>query len=168
MQTSKPCVVCGNEFFKKSTCSKKEWETKTRFCSKACWYKQNAVKMNGNRRGFKKGLVPWNKGVEWSPQHKERLSKIHLAKPNRYWEGKERRDLWAGKTIGYSALHKWLYKTLGQPSTCEHCGKTGLSGVKINWANKYHTYQKNAEDWMRLCVGCHRRYDKEVLHSKRK
>ena len=66
---------------------------------------------------------------------------------------------WKGQEVGYIGLHKWVQKHLGKPTKCEMCGKGGLSGRFIQWANKDHTYRRNLEDWIRLCTPCHRKYD---------
>ena len=42
---------------------------------------------------------------------------------------------------------------------CEHCGKEGLKGRQINWANKDHKYSRNLEDYQYIHQLCHRRYD---------
>ncbi len=67
---------------------------------------------------------------------------------------------WKGDDVGYGALHIWIRRNLGEPTKCENCGKEGLSGYKIHWANIDHKYRRVEENWMRLCVKCHRKYDK--------
>ncbi len=88
-----------------------------------------------------KGHVPWNKGIEG---FKGELN------PN-----------WKGNKVGYSGLHKWVVQQLGVPEICELCGKIGLKNHKIHWANKSHKYLRKLDDWIRLCVSCHRKYDYE-------
>jgi len=68
---------------------------------------------------------------------------------------------WMGDDVGYSGLHAWVKKNLGKPDTCEHCGKTGLRGHKIHWANKSGEYKREITDWIRLCVKCHSKYDND-------
>ena len=75
---------------------------------------------------------------------------------------------WKGKNASYIAKHAWLYRKFGQPETCEHCGKTGLKGKFIHWANKDHKYRRRLEDWMRLCHSCHYKYDMENNLRKKK
>lgn len=74
--------------------------------------------------------------------------------------GKEHK-LWKGDNVGYDALHTWLYRELGRPETCEFCGKTGLVGRKIHWANKSGNYKRIKTDWIRLCAKCHYHYDRD-------
>jgi len=55
----KICLKCGKEFYKKITCSKKEWET-SKFCSHSC-----ANSVNANPKGLIKYTNEngvWNKG----------------------------------------------------------------------------------------------------------
>ena len=68
---------------------------------------------------------------------------------------------WAGDSVGYRGLHIWVRKHLGNPDTCEFCGKSGLKGHAIHWANKDHSYKRNLGDWLRLCSRCHKKYDLE-------
>lgn len=68
---------------------------------------------------------------------------------------------WKGNNITYRTLHHWVEKCLGKPSTCEHCGKQNLTRHAIHWANKSGKYKRILEDWVRLCVKCHKKYDKK-------
>ena len=53
----------------------------------------------------------------------------------------------------------WVARWLGKPDICEHCGRNGLKGRQIDWANKSHDYLRDLNDWIRLCKPCHRKYD---------
>lgn len=79
----------------------------------------------------------------------------------------EKSSNWKGDDVKYIGLHNWVRKHLGIPDTCKICGKNGLSGYKIHWANKGHTYKRNLDDWIRLCCSCHQKYDKSYLKMKR-
>lgn len=74
----------------------------------------------------------------------------------------ERSYNWKGDKVGYYGLHSWVSKNLGKPDKCEHCGKDGLFGKKIHWANKSGKYFRELGDWIRLCVVCHSAYDKKL------
>jgi hypothetical protein len=69
---------------------------------------------------------------------------------------------WKGNNVGMGALHEWVIKNLGQPTVCEYCKKTGLTSHNIHWANKSHEYKRDLNDWLRLCVSCHHKYDKSA------
>lgn len=110
-----------------------------KFCSNNCYYKSLI------------GHIPWNK-----------FKKL----PNL---SEENSCHWKGDNIGYHGIHQWVKKNLGKPETCNCCGKTGLIGRKIGWANKDHKYRRNLEDWIRLCTPCHRKYDiKNNNYQRRK
>ena len=51
-------------------------------------------------------------------------------------------------------------------SDCEKCGKDGLLGKKIHWANISGEYKRDLFDYMRLCVPCHKRYDLERINLR--
>lgn len=68
---------------------------------------------------------------------------------------------WKGDDVGYSGSHYWVSRWRGKPGTCERCGKTGLKGEQIHWANKDHKYRRVLSDYIRLCATCHPKYDKE-------
>lgn len=62
---------------------------------------------------------------------------------------------WRGDNVAYSTLHIWVTRHRGRPRTCEFCGAT----EHVHWANKSRQYRRDLEDWMSLCVVCHRKYD---------
>lgn len=71
----------------------------------------------------------------------------------------EEHSQWKGDDVGYSGVHTWVKKEYGQPDKCEQCGKSGLKGHQINWANKSGEYKRDIKDWLRLCRKCHHKYD---------
>ena len=84
----------------------------------------------------------------------------------------EKNTSWKGDNVTYRGLHKWIEKNFGKPTTCENCGKTGLTGKRIHWANKNGKYKRIRKDWIRLCVSCHHILDKTIKnlgkHAKRR
>lgn len=103
--------------------------------------------------------TPWNKGV-----------KTGIAP----WLGKKRPDIsgannWQWKEnsseLDYTTIHQWVYRGLGKPEKCEHCGTDGLKGYKIHWANKSGEYKRDFSDWIRLCAKCHAQYDMYIFKS---
>ena len=75
----------------------------------------------------------------------------------------EKNGIWKGDNVSYSGLHYWVSYHLGKPDTCEFCGQNGLSGKQIHWANKSGDYLRDLNDWLRLCVSCHIKYDLEEI-----
>ena len=75
---------------------------------------------------------------------------------------KEKHPSWKGDSVGYSGLHKRVYKERGKASRCEWCNSTG---GKYHWANISKEYKINMNDFISLCVKCHGQFDKNS-HQK--
>lgn len=75
---------------------------------------------------------------------------IHIGSSNKKWKG---------DAVGYDALHDWVRRQLGNPQKCEHCGT--CKKKMYHWANKSGDYKRELDDWIRLCVPCHSKYDKK-------
>lgn len=78
----------------------------------------------------------------------------------------ENSTCWKGDGVGYRAIHFRIERMLGKPTTCKNCGKTGLTGKKIEWANKDHKYKLKLTDWIRLCKQCHEAFDAGKISIK--
>ena len=66
---------------------------------------------------------------------------------------------WRADKVGYRALHQWVRRWLGEPKECYFCSKKKTTPKSIHWANKSGTYLRKLDDWLALCVPCHRKYD---------
>jgi len=77
--------------------------------------------------------------------------------------GGEKHPLWKGAEASYTAKHIWIRLHGGTPSKCEHCGKT--EAKKFEWANISKQYLRQLDDWVRLCVPCHRKYDGHIYKA---
>lgn len=62
-----------------------------------------------------------------------------------------------GSEYTYNGLHARVKRCLGVPKKCENCGVIG--DRMYHWANKSGEYREDIDDWLRLCVPCHRKYD---------
>ncbi len=134
----KNCLHCGGIFAKPYFESVKNWQNRHVFCSRKC--------VNENQVGRK-----------LSSQWKERISvSLKKACQKGYESGRLGNK---EKVSSYSGLHKWVYKKLGRPTTCEHCRREGLHNTGIHWANRTGKYLKVTSDWVRLCASCHKKYD---------
>lgn len=74
------------------------------------------------------------------------------------YKDKTKHPRWKGDNVGYFALHDWVEKVLGKPKRCVSCGLCNQNRV-YHWANLSGKYKRREEDWARMCVPCHRRYD---------
>jgi hypothetical protein len=63
------------------------------------------------------------------------------------------------KVVGKSQVHRWMEVHYGKPQICEMEGCEGKS-VWFDWAKKEGMeYERNRDNFLRLCRTCHRRYD---------
>lgn len=74
----------------------------------------------------------------------------------------EQHPLWKGEGVGYGALHRWVTLHKGAPSKCESCGLEDKNRV-YDWANVDHQYNRDLDDFIRLCRPCHRKHDYSLL-----
>lgn len=152
------CLICKKEIQRTPYKIKR---AKHIFCSKQC---QNRSLINRTMVGLKnKENI---KRLWKNPKYRIHMIEAKLNNPVRYWLGKVRPEIsdnkhykWKGDDVKYHGLHHWVAKKLGTPNTCEHCGKSGLKGRQIHWANKSHQYKRDLNDWIRLCRMCHATYD---------
>lgn len=68
----------------------------------------------------------------------------------------EKSIYWKGEAVSYSGLHHWIKRQLGRPEKCVSCGK--YEG-RMEWANIHHEQSRKLEDYVSLCVSCHRLFD---------
>ena len=96
---------------------------------------------------------------------KEARIKIGLASEgNKYSLGKnvnEESANWKGMEAKYCTKHSFVSRKKGKPLLCSLCGKTGGNRRRYNWANIDHEYSRNLNDYIRLCVKCHKQYDNQ-------
>lgn len=56
----------------------------------------------------------------------------------------------------YNTLHKYLAYNRDKPTACENCGRTGC---RLEFANVSGEYLRDKNDYVSLCVYCHRAID---------
>ena len=128
---------------------------------------------------FRKGQNPWNKGMKGFragiPHTKEHSRKIGIA--NRLalkgrklssshkesiaesMKGKHLNELnpsWKGDNVGYVGLHSWIRRHYGTREQCDKCGTTKKR--MYHWANISGSYKRDRDDWIRVCVPCHKAF----------
>lgn len=118
-----------------------------------------------------------NKGRKLSEEHKKRLSIIVRERikngkfiiseetkrkfaENRNNQCGEKNPSWKGENVGYSGIHIWVKKWKGIANHCEMCGTTEKR--KYHWANIDHKYRRILDDYISMCVPCHRKYDLNI------
>lgn len=105
-----------------------------------------------------KGRPSWIKGKHHSESTR---AKLKIARDKIV-------PIWTGTRAQYLAIHRWVYKKLGQPNHCEECGITEVPKDRkrfFTWANISQKYRKRINDWKRLCYRCHKQYDKKFIYK---
>lgn len=126
-----------------------------RYCNRVCvgkaCYIINKEKFNYDRRGKNSP----NYGRHFSQEWKDNISKNHADMSG------DKNPGWKGDDAKYGTKHDWIERKLGKPNKCEKCGTTEYH--RYEWANRSRTYKRIVEDWIRLCVPCHRKADYHKL-----
>lgn len=74
----------------------------------------------------------------------------------------EANPVWKGERVGYRAIHTWVGEHKPRTGSCTTCGQSG----KTDWANIDHEYHRDLDDYIELCVKCHRAYDRELKERR--
>lgn len=91
--------------------------------------------------------MAWPVGRKHTEETKRRMS---VAKSG------ENNPAWKGHRAGYQAMHRWI--RLERPYT-RICGRCGKTDCHTEYANVSGEYRRQVEDWIELCVSCHRQMD---------
>ena len=166
------------------------WRQNQKFCSRDCAFlvvrtkgtydlesrHKKSESLKGRKIKWKNKLSLATKHYFSNPQNRKKASKImkvvfsnpiireKISISNKGKIENDRHPNWKGGNVGYDALHDWVRRKLGYAQRCQHCGEEGqfVNGKwSIELANKSGKYLRNLSDWLRLCVKCHRIYDKE-------
>lgn len=137
MQT-KICKTCSQIFNKSPKDSAMQWNRRL-CCSRSC-----AAKYRGSPWLEKFKLKKGSQLGKATQFKKGQLSGIN--NPN-----------WKEKGVGYNALHTWVQRQYGKPMFCEECKCSNRQ--MYHWANLSGNYLRDRNDWKRMCVPCHKRFD---------
>lgn len=128
------------------------------------WNKGNHIRCNTGRTHFKKGRLPWNKGMNLSKNHIKKLSMAHIGwKPSPEWIRKQRLRIrenspsWKGGKSFEPYSIDWtqsLKRGIRQRDqyTCQICGKE--PAVYIHHID-YDKKNCNPDNLITLCQNCH-------------
>ena len=106
------------------------------------------------KTAFKKGTISAFAGRNHNKETKKRISIARIGKSI----GEDRYN-WKGSKVSYGALHTWIRKVLGKIKECVYCGNEG----RIEWASISHKAKRDINDFIPLCVPCHRAYDRKAV-----
>lgn len=135
------CTECGNGLLKSPS-----KVNRRNYCSMDC-YKSTMVK-ELEERGRK---FLYKKGHRRNPtSHYKKLA--FLLKNDGH-------PKWRGEKVSYRGLHQWVRRYKGKPSRCSKCGLISHKPRIIQWANVDGLYHRRLEDFVALCVSCHKIHD---------
>jgi hypothetical protein len=149
---SKPkCAVCSKQLSKYGAkyCKKHRpisLETRNKLSQNMVGNTHAKGKNLNNTHGFKKGKPSWNKG---------KLHKAITGSNNYQWKGNK---------ASYRSIHRWVAYWKGTPKKCEHCGENNPN-KRYHWANISGQYKRDLNDYIRLCVPCHKYYDQDTKNN---
>lgn len=76
---------------------------------------------------------------------------------------------WRGDSVSYSTLHAWVRRHKPKTGVCTEChaqvGTGGWSGTQ--WANISGRYRRDLNDFIELCIPCHRERDRQARAARR-
>jgi hypothetical protein len=97
---------------------------------------------------YENGFIHPSLGKPKSLEHRINISKAKIGAKNPAWKEENT----------YRGYHRWVHRKFGEPKGCEHCDIN--DNRMYHWAAKNHKNgDRNREDWLRLCVPCHSKYD---------
>lgn len=111
---------------------------------------RKGLRFNTGKTHFKKGIIPWNFGLKLP----------YICRPSQIGKiAGEKHPGWKGDKVQYRGLHNWIEKRLGKPKECTKCAD--VNAKRYHWHNISGKYQRDLNDWIRLCAKCHVRVEKE-------
>lgn len=79
---------------------------------------------------------------------------IWLNRPSK--KGKNH-HLWKGENAHYITQHQWINRNYGKATICTKCNI--INAKRYHWANISGKYHRNINDYIQLCVSCHKIFD---------
>lgn len=159
-QPTKQCRVCGELFSKPPHKSFDIWNTMV-CCSKIC----GATKPNSNGSympaikycQYKGCKQPFLKGKKDTYEHFARQMYCCISCGKMGKRKGKLNNKWLGDQVSYRGIHLYITQNFGKPEFCEHC-KTSERRM-YHWANISGEHKRDRNDWLRLCVPCHKKFD---------
>lgn len=150
------CKICGVKFI--------SWNVNPTFCSKKCKgiFQQKNLPERDIIESYLKGktLIEIKNiygGSQKSITNLLKRNDISLRKAIKRDQFAEKNDSWKGDRAKYAGVHRRVKAAFGNPKKCEWCNSE--ENRRYEWACIGDDYW-NIKSYARLCVPCHRNYDK--------
>ena len=129
-----------------------------KFCSHKCYseHKKGTKQSESHKLAISNAL----KGKPKSPEHIINAANAHRGMKHPSVQGENNHN-WKGDKATYGSLHDWVSGNLGNPKLCRDCGENRID-IYYQWSNISGSYRRDLSDWIRLCVRCHRKKDKNT------
>lgn len=124
-----------------------------KFCSSKCYWDSKIGKKHNWGIKISKSL----RGKKKSPDHIKKVADALRGQERLSWRGSNH-FAWKGRWVNYGSLHDWVARYRGREKKCSRCGLSDAKR-KYNWANISGKYKRDLNDWIRLCIPCHRNLD---------
>lgn len=139
-------------------------------------FMEHLMTMNASRKGtklteeHKRKIGKGGKGRVLSPETRAKIGAKHKGKivsqetrlkqsrakmGHNYNNVGPNHHSWKGDKVKYRQLHAWVARYKLRSGICSECSAVG----KTHFANISGKYRRDLEDFMEMCVSCHRRYD---------
>ncbi len=130
---------------------------------------EHKEKLRTSKLGFKNPMF----GKKHTQTRRLKISKASIGKRHSEETKKiiglkhsgDKTKTWKGDKVGYSGVHSWIRKTFGKADRCENI-ECPEKSKNYQWANVSKIYKRAAEDWIKLCVSCHQKWDRGFINIK--
>ncbi len=154
----KKCQYCGKEFRAERNSKK--------YCSEECRSNDamisaldpDLIKLMYYRAFMSQGEIAKRLGVTQKViSQLMKRNGIKARTPHKRFQKGSQNSSWKGEEIGYKGAHDRVRLKRGAPKECLFCGATSDTTI-LEWANVNGRYH-DPNDYIPLCVKCHRNYD---------
>lgn len=132
----------------------KSVKPRKKFCSRECYWKSKI----GEKHSWGNKISEKLKGKPKSKEHIKNAANAHRGMRHPSVQG-AKHYRWKGAKVGYDSLHDWVARYLGRPKRCKKCDLRDTKKM-YHWANISGKYKRDLKDWVRLCVPCHSKMDR--------
>lgn len=132
------CDNCGISFKTLPSWYKR---TKHHYCGMSCY-------LVGSREARTRTILAVGADTRFAPGQKP--------SPNRRIHSGAAHHAWKQAGVSYRGLHYWVRRQKGSPEKCVKCGERNK---RLQWANIDGRYRREADDFVAMCVSCHKYHD---------